>query len=354
MKDTVEEAKHICADIVFLLDTSCSIEKEDRGKMVTIVESVVKGSRVDDKMARFGVVTFDKGARVEFGLNEYTSRATMLARLAKLKEAVSSNDYPQGCKTYTWEALELVRRTELLGTEPRLDETTGCKRGRVVIIMTDGVPFSSNYAREQALLDTIEQGNKNKAVGISTMVVQLPNKNGNYPTEKHDVFETLVTTMEWYYTVEIKTDLETLGHRFFTHLVKTWPCCYNCMAKIDLCFVLDRSISIKVSDIILAKEFLKELSDSFLVSYDENTVDEPKWDHAMIGELRAANISVDVIGMPNYQERVGIEEWIGVASNFIIDLRRTPDKPWLPDYEDLKPIVGTVARLLCEKYGVSE
>ncbi|CAH1792797.1 unnamed protein product [Owenia fusiformis] len=446
MKDTVEEAKYICADIVFLLDTSCSIEKEDRGKMVTIVETVVNASRVGDKMARFGVVTFDRGARVEFGLNEYTSRETMLARLAKLKTAVSSDDYPQGCKTYTWEALELVRRAELLGTEPRFDETTGCKRGRVVIIMTDGVPFLSNKAREQALVDTIEQGAINADVGISTMVVQLPNKNGKYPTEKHDVFESLVTRMRYYHTVENNTDLEKLGHRFFEDLVKFWPCCYSCMATIDLCYVLDRSISIKVSDIILAKEFLKELSDSFLVSYDENAVDEPKWDHAMIGvssyntdvyqhslgkdcqdnacvhqtiesipnahklytetddalrnvrelclspystrgrnvpkvtllltdgntwetyttfinsqktigvaqDLRAANISVDIIGLPNYQERVGIEEWMGVASNFIIDLRRTPDSPWLPDYKDLKPIVGTVARLICEKYGVSE
>ncbi|CAH1792798.1 unnamed protein product, partial [Owenia fusiformis] len=413
--------------------------------MVTIVESVVKGAIVDDKVARFGMVTFDRGARVEFGLDEYTSRETMLARLAKLKTAVSSDDYPHGCKTFTWEALELVRRAELLGTEPRFDETTGCMRGRVVIIMTDGVPFSSNdeQAREQALVDTIEQGALNADVGISTMVVQLPNKNGNYPTEKHDVFESLVSKMRFYHTVEPNTDLEKLGRIFFEDLVKFWPCCYNCMAKIDLCFVLDRSNSIKVSDIILAKEFLKELSDSFLVNYDENAVDEPKWEHAMIGvstynsrvyqhslgkdckdnacvhqkiesipnthkkytetddalrnvrelclgphvtrgrnipkvsllatdgntweryttfinsqktidvakDLRAANISVDIIGLPNYKEHVGIEEWMGVASSFIIDLRRNPDDPWLPDFKDLEPIVGTVARLICEKYG---
>ncbi|CAH1799878.1 unnamed protein product, partial [Owenia fusiformis] len=216
----------------------------------------------------------------------------------------------------------------------------------------------------------------------------------------------------------------------------------RCTKKIDLCLVLDRSISIKSEDIAKAKDFLKELSDSFLITYDENSAIH--WQAAMIGvssyntrvyqhvlghecrdnacvrdeidaipntnadftetddalenvlaqclsldntrgggiprvtmlandgntwetgttyinskktikvadKLKKNGIDTDVAGLPNHEDNVGIDEWKAIASNFIFDLRVKPDSDFKPDFDDLKPIVGRVARLLCEKYGV--
>ncbi|CAH1799879.1 unnamed protein product, partial [Owenia fusiformis] len=101
---------------------------------------VVKGSKTSEG-TRFALLTFGYHAKLEFSFGEFSTRAELLARLDTLKETIVEK--PERCKTYTWEALEMVRNTSsLLGTEPRFDEKTRHERGRVLILMTDGVPFS--------------------------------------------------------------------------------------------------------------------------------------------------------------------------------------------------------------------
>ncbi|CAH1792810.1 unnamed protein product [Owenia fusiformis] len=435
LSNKTEEQKYMCADIVFAIDISCSVKNRDKKKMVTIVENIVKGTKVNEKITRFGLVLFDKGARKRFGLNNNGNADELLSQLADLKTNIKKAH--KGCKTHTWKALELVRTDEdLLGSVSRYDTETGRERKRVLILMTDGVPFDSKNNLIEVADLTKEMGRLNDLANITTFVVHVP-KNG--VLEPIPLLDDLVSSLRWKYEVDAGTDLEDVGSFFFHQLVKISPCDYRCTAKIDLCFVMDRSDSIEVENIKLTKEFFKDLADSFLVTYDKSN---KKFTSAMIGvssynqdvyqhslgykckdnacirdaiaaipnehntytetddalanvasqclppyvtrghgiprvailatdgntweegakrinsrptikmakRLRSQGIDTEVIGLPNYQDLVGIKEWKQTASHFVFDMRNGTGPGWSVNFEDLKSITGTVARKICGQY----
>ncbi|CAH1792811.1 unnamed protein product [Owenia fusiformis] len=434
LSNKTEEQKYMCVDIVFAIDISCSVKNIDKKKMVTIVENVVKGAKVNEKITRFGLVLFDNGARKEFGLNNNFGNADeILGLLADLKTNIK--DKKEGCKTHTWKALELVRTDEdLLGSVSRYDTETGRERKRVLILMTDGVPFDNKRNVDEMADLTKEMGRLNDLANITTFVVHVPRDGVLEPIP---LLEDLVSSMRWLHEVGASTDLEDVGRYFFHQLVKISGCDYRCTTKIDICFVMDRSDSIEIENIKLTKDFLKDLGDSFLVTYDKSN---KKFTSAMIGvtsynqdvyqhslgveckdnacvrdvisaipdehkkytetydalanvasqclkvprgpgihrvailatdgntwkegsnrinsrptiaianRLRRMGIDIEVIGVPNYREVVGIDEWQKTASHFVFDMRNGTGPGWSVSFEDLKSITGTVARKICEQY----
>ncbi|CAH1792820.1 unnamed protein product [Owenia fusiformis] len=448
LSDKEEEQKYICSDIVFALDSSCSVKRPDRINMITVIENVVKGAKVHPNLARFGLVRFDYGATKIFGLGEYFSAEEILKKLSDVKKEYSlRRTIAEKCKTFTWEALRMVRvDDDLLGSEKRYNEKTGEERKRVVVIMTDGRPYNTSGPENEEAVKalTLKEGNLNTENGIQSMVVQVPHM--RILENDTDIFTKLVTKKEWFIQIAVGVDLQDAGKYFFHELVKNNGCSYKCLGKIDLCFVMDRSDSILEPDIKKTKEFFQDLGDSFLVGYDGNKKGT-KFTNAMIGalsynqwvsthfmgyqckdnacvrrnignipatnnrytetdlalkavldtcldkfstrgygisrvailatdgntwktdaksinsartiamanKLREAGIDVEVIGLPNYQEIPGINEWKQTASHFVFDLRRIAgadhSSNWtMPTFEDLKAINGIVARKICKEY----
>ncbi|CAH1792807.1 unnamed protein product [Owenia fusiformis] len=70
----------------------------------------------------------------------------------------------------------------------------------------------------------------------------------------------------------------------------------------------------------------------------------------MAKRLRSKGIDIVVIGLPNYRDVVGIDEWNKTASHFVFDMRNGTGPGWSVKFEDLKSITGTVARKICEQY----
>uniref|UniRef100_A0A669E6G3 VWFA domain-containing protein n=1 Tax=Oreochromis niloticus TaxID=8128 RepID=A0A669E6G3_ORENI len=93
----LEDCKIEKADIIFLVDGSGSIKKEQFKSMQTFMASVVTQTTVGENLTRFGVILYSDAANSSFTLNEIYSKGKVLEALQQLIQ-------PQG-GTYTGAAL---------------------------------------------------------------------------------------------------------------------------------------------------------------------------------------------------------------------------------------------------------
>ncbi|CAH1791566.1 unnamed protein product [Owenia fusiformis] len=264
-------------DIVFALDRSCSVPRDDLVNEYRIIESAINAIEgFGPDKTRVGLITFDYGARVVFGFDdaETSTREGLLAKLDELKRDTTP---PEKCKTYTWEALKLAREDpKLFGGSDKNSE-----RARILMLVTDGIPYDKEGNRQDMADNTLAEGASNDADGIKTMVFTVKNKKGVLPPK--DFFEQLAYSMRWMFQVENEL-VEDFG-AFVFPLLARFTCPYKCNEAIDLIYVMDRSISITTPNIKKMKDFYKVVTESFSIG-DIRSQADPKASVAMLSYNR--------------------------------------------------------------------
>uniref|UniRef100_A0A672LTS4 Si:ch211-62a1.3 n=1 Tax=Sinocyclocheilus grahami TaxID=75366 RepID=A0A672LTS4_SINGR len=82
-------------DIIFLVDTSGSPNKDGFQEMINLMKYTVSKSVVGEKRVRFGAVTYSNNPRSEFTLNKYYSQTDILRVISNLKASGGSRNTAQ-------------------------------------------------------------------------------------------------------------------------------------------------------------------------------------------------------------------------------------------------------------------
>ncbi|CAH1782593.1 unnamed protein product, partial [Owenia fusiformis] len=166
-------------DIVFSIDTSCSIRDTDklmvREFIAKLGSSVKIGGGQDE--TQIAVQTFNEGAHHQFYLNDSASNSA-LDRLARNIDLV-----PAGCKTHTFAALKQTR--DVYFTPENGDRRTA---SNVAIILTDGLTFPGSRKRA-----TLTQARLLKNEGVEVFVVAVPNKKDKVKDKARKEWETIAS-----------------------------------------------------------------------------------------------------------------------------------------------------------------
>ncbi|CAH1786677.1 unnamed protein product [Owenia fusiformis] len=291
--------KSLCMDLVFMVDTSCSVADEDFPKMQKFMTDMVDGiEELSPLTTRIGVGMFDEGARVVIPIDEYTDKQ-------QLKNAITSASFNDvGCRTNTDVALQMVREDPaLLGGE----KVEG--RARIMVMITDGVPYykKREKSEEQAIADTISQATLNKDDGITGIVVMVRNSNGQIiPEDKHYIFDAIASEPLNQHKFAIDDLAE--GVKIVFKTLARHKCPYTCSKKLDIVFALDRSNSISPENINKTKTFFKKLADSFTLGPDHACIAMISYNHDVyrhfkLDESNNANIDKLIGDVPENNDK---------------------------------------------------
>ena len=156
MTKACEVADKTCwgkANIVFLLEDSCHVGKENFQKMLDIIDDLVEEIPVGTGHIHVGVNTFTCTARTEFELGKYTDGS-------KIIKAVQKISYTGG-KVNMGEAIEFTRKNSFIDTRN--------KAKKLMIILTSG---SVN-----GMSKTLGEAQKARNSGIKVMVISVGSNN---------------------------------------------------------------------------------------------------------------------------------------------------------------------------------
>ena len=113
-------------DLVFALDSSGSVGRENFQKLLNFVISIIEEMNIQSEGTRVGLMTFSSRAYISFPMNKYE-------HLDQVKRAILTTPYRYG-DTYTADALQLLREyffTEFRGAREDVPD--------YAIMITDGV-----------------------------------------------------------------------------------------------------------------------------------------------------------------------------------------------------------------------
>ncbi|KAF1388523.1 hypothetical protein PFLUV_G00091150 [Perca fluviatilis] len=224
------------ADIIFLVDSSTSINEIQYGSMQIFMESIVNQTTVGKDMTRFGLISYATETQPHFSLHDYDSKLKVLAAIPKQK--------PTEGNTYTGEALQFS-----------LEYFNAAHGGRkafnvpqILMVITDGEATNPDILKEHS--DAL------RANGIVVISVGVKEA-------KLDQLETMAggDKSKVFFVDNFKA-LETLYKKMSsTFCNSTKPACKTG----DFVFLLDRSSSIKQNKHNIMKNFTTTLVDSFEV-----------------------------------------------------------------------------------------
>ncbi|KAG9476083.1 hypothetical protein GDO78_002913 [Eleutherodactylus coqui] len=83
---TPEACKEMRADIVFLIDSSASIEDADFKKTKEFLETFVEQAEIGPDRVQIGVIQFSSETKVEFPLNRYMQKDELLAAISSIRQ----------------------------------------------------------------------------------------------------------------------------------------------------------------------------------------------------------------------------------------------------------------------------
>lgn len=75
----------MATDVVFLLDTSSGVGKENFEKMKVFMKNIIQSFDIDNQLTRVGVMTYDVDARLDIKLSDYNNMALLFSRIDELK-----------------------------------------------------------------------------------------------------------------------------------------------------------------------------------------------------------------------------------------------------------------------------
>ena len=89
-------------DVVFLLDASGSVRKDNFQLMLEFVGGVVESLDIDSGRIRVGLITFSDHVYRQFTLNKYSTRADILEAIGEVPYASSTTDTAAALR-YLWD-----------------------------------------------------------------------------------------------------------------------------------------------------------------------------------------------------------------------------------------------------------
>ncbi|KFO32697.1 Collagen alpha-6(VI) chain [Fukomys damarensis] len=234
-----EECKRIeVLDVVFVIDSSGSIDYDEYNVMKDFMIGLVKKADVGKNQVRFGALKYADDPEVLFYLDDLDTKLEVIS--------VLQGDQPMGGNTYTAEALAFA---DHMFTEAR---GSRLHRGvpQVLIVITDGESHDAEKlnATAQALRDK----------GILVLAVGIAGAN---PVE----LLAMAGFSDKYYFVETFGGLKGIFSDVSASVCNSSK--VDCdIEKVDLVFLMDGSNSIHPSDFKKMKEFLVSVVQDFDVS----------------------------------------------------------------------------------------
>ncbi|XP_013388832.1 collagen alpha-1(XIV) chain-like, partial [Lingula anatina] len=154
VRDVCHDCEIYAGDIVFALDESGSIEKDDWEKVLAFVQDVVQTFDIGPDNTYFGVVTFGNGAQRQFDLQSFPTRDGLV-------EAIGNISYGGG-RTDTAKAIDVLRVTMF---NPKNEKGGRPGIPHIGIILTDGLS-TEREATQQSAKEARDSGIILFAVGV--------------------------------------------------------------------------------------------------------------------------------------------------------------------------------------------
>uniref|UniRef100_A0A8C5YKE6 Collagen type VI alpha 6 chain n=1 Tax=Marmota marmota marmota TaxID=9994 RepID=A0A8C5YKE6_MARMA len=247
-----EECKRIeILDVVFVIDSSGSIDYDEYNIMKDFMIGLVKKADVGKNQVRFGALKYADDPEVLFYLGDLGTKLEVIS--------VLQNDQPMGGNTYTAEALAFSDHmfTEARGS--RLHKGVP----QVLIVITDGESHDADKlnATAKALRDK----------GILVLAVGIAGAN---PVE----LLAMAGSRDKYYFVETFGGLKGIFSDVSASVCNSSK--VDCeIEKVDLVFLMDGSNSIHPSDFKKMKEFLASIVQDFDVSLNRVRIGAAQFSH---------------------------------------------------------------------------
>uniref|UniRef100_A0A8C2JGC5 Si:ch211-62a1.3 n=1 Tax=Cyprinus carpio TaxID=7962 RepID=A0A8C2JGC5_CYPCA len=261
-------------DIIFLVDTSGSPNKDGFDEMIHLIQHMVSKSLVGEKRVRFGAVTYSNNPRSEFTLKQYYSQTDILRVISNLKASGGSRN--------TARALNY--------TLSYFGETHGGRRAK-------NVP---------QVLFLITDGRVNDLSDLATWPESLANSEVNFfaiGTEDADAEELkkMVGSKGKVHYAETYQDLHHLQKRVTQELCNlTKPICE--MEESDLVFLIDGSESIEDQSWETLKKIMIEIVKELDIAKD-------KW---RVGVAQFSDIFMHHFYLNTYARFAEVEEAINI------------------------------------------
>uniref|UniRef100_A0A8C8ZP62 Collagen type VI alpha 6 chain n=1 Tax=Prolemur simus TaxID=1328070 RepID=A0A8C8ZP62_PROSS len=247
-----EECKRIeVLDVVFVIDSSGSIDYDEYNIMKDFMTGLVKKADVGKNQVRFGALKYADDPEVLFYLDDLGTKLEVIS--------VLQNDQPMGGNTYTAEALGFSDHmfTEARGS--RLHKGVP----QVLIVITDGESHDADKlnATAKALRDK----------GILVLAVGIAGAN---PVE----LLAMAGSSDKYFFVETFGGLKGIFSDVSASVCKSSK--VDCeIDKVDLVFLMDGSNSIHPSDFKKMKAFLASVVQDFDVSLNRVRIGAAQFSH---------------------------------------------------------------------------
>ena len=210
-------------DIVFVVDSSGSILRENWFVVLEFMKNLIRDFTVGPNNVQVGVVSFSDNVRPEFQLNTYQTKDAMLRHIDRMPYLDQS--------TNTQEALRYTRTSVFTlqnGDRPFAPN--------IIIIITDGVPQipeDLNEARRLAVQEaelSRQQGISVFAIGVGPQITQdvlnaIANRPSNQYTFKVNEYRQLEGILTQVSSAACSSPPPSRMYLMFSILVKTRKVC---------------------------------------------------------------------------------------------------------------------------------
>uniref|UniRef100_A0A0L8FLC0 VWFA domain-containing protein n=1 Tax=Octopus bimaculoides TaxID=37653 RepID=A0A0L8FLC0_OCTBM len=159
-------------DIIFLMDTSTSVEQRNFKKMVAFIKDLLSNATIDAGVVRVGVATFSTQSHIEFHLNEYFTKNEIFTALDKIR-------YRYG-NTNTAGALHTMRAR--MFTPEHGDRESAID---VAILITDGISNMNTNRISIEAKAAHKRGIQVYAIGIGLAEISELKQSASQPSEDY-------------------------------------------------------------------------------------------------------------------------------------------------------------------------
>lgn len=213
-------------DIVFVLDASSSVSKEDYNKGKAFIKELMSSFSISDDLIRVGLVAFNQFVHIAFHLNKISEPGQTATSLRNLVD--NATDIQVG--TFTHKALQAVREEMFLpdkGDRPDVPN--------IVIVLTDGRSRKpEETVKEAAMLR--ENGTLMFAIAVGQwrsdtelqVLASKPAPQYKFTVETFDGLETIRSSLS---EKTCKGLCEVLNLYFLNKQIKNVLVCIECINK---------------------------------------------------------------------------------------------------------------------------
>ncbi|XP_038597787.1 collagen alpha-6(VI) chain-like [Tachyglossus aculeatus] len=222
-------------DVVFVIDSSGSIDFDEYNVMKTFIIDLVKKANVGKNLVQFGALKYSDSPEVLFNLNEFSTKSEIISFI--------QNDQPRGGSTYTAQALAHSTHlfSESLGSRMHIGVP------QVLIVITDGESHDAD------LLNATAKALRDKGILVLAVGIEGANR---------EELLAMAGSADRYFFVENFEGLKGIFENVSASVCNTSK--VDCELEMaDLVFLIDGSTSILEKDFKVMKDFLVTVVDDF-------------------------------------------------------------------------------------------